>query len=130
MMVGNGPSGATMSLMRAIELHSGSSLVAYTYTDVLPELVDQARMRFKEWIAPIDFKLLDISQDPLRQGLSTHGYDLILASMVSFTPTGRGTAMEHIKKLMRSNGRLVLLEPTYPEASENEHIDGSLTSVS
>lgn len=130
LMVGNGSSGDTIALMGSIECHSRSPLVAYTYTDVLPALVDQARTRFKEWIAPIDFKVLDISQDPIRQGLSTHGYDLIVASMITLTPTGRDTAIEHIKKLMRSNGRLVLLEPTHPVTSENEHIDGSLISVS
>ncbi|RBR23821.1 uncharacterized protein FIESC28_03437 [Fusarium coffeatum] len=130
LMVGNGPSGATMSLMGAIESHSRSSLVAYTYTDVLPELVDQARTKFKDWVAPIDFKTLDISQDPVHQGLSAHGYHLIVASMVSFTSTGRGTAIEHIKKLMRSDGRLVLLEPTHPAASENGRIDELHISVS
>nr|ALQ32923.1 putative polyketide synthase [Fusarium redolens] len=112
LMVGAGQGGATMALMGAIECQSRFPLVMYTYTDVSPGLVDQARIKFGEWVAPVDFKTLDISQDPVPQGLATHGYDLIVASMVSFASTGRDVVLEHIKKLMRPGGRLVLLEST------------------
>ncbi|KIL88674.1 polyketide synthase [Fusarium avenaceum] len=130
LMIGSGSSSDTMSLMDSIECQSHSPLAMYTYTDVSPELVQQARDKFCEWIAPIDFKKIDISQDPIPQGLTAHGFDLIVASMLSFTATGRGTALEHIKKIMRPGGRLVLLEPTAVTVSGSGHTDEPLISIS
>jgi NADPH:quinone reductase-like Zn-dependent oxidoreductase/NAD(P)-dependent dehydrogenase (short-subunit alcohol dehydrogenase family)/SAM-dependent methyltransferase len=130
LVIGSGPNGDTMSLMEAIECQSRSPLAMYTYTDVSTELVEQARDKFCEWIAPIDFKKIDISQDPIPQGLTAHGFDLIVTSMLSFTATGRGIALEHIKKLMRPGGRLVLLEPTAVTASGSGRTDEPHISIS
>ncbi|KAM0229998.1 hypothetical protein ACHAPO_009550 [Fusarium lateritium] len=130
LMVGTGSSDATVALMEAIECHSRLPLVIYTYTDISPELVDQARTKFSDWVAPIDFKKLDISQDPLPQGLTANGFDLIVASKISFAPTGKDIVLENIKKLMRPGGRLILLEPTAAAAPENGRMDEPLISVS
>lgn len=130
LVIGSGPSSDTISLMEAIECQSRLPLTMYTYTDVSPELVEQARDKFSEWIAPIDFKKLDISQDPIPQGLTAHGFDLIVASMLSYTATGRDIALGHVKKLMRPGGRLVLLESTAVATSGSERTDEPLISIS
>ncbi|KAM0290527.1 hypothetical protein ACHAO9_004885 [Fusarium lateritium] len=119
LMIGSGPASANMSLMEAIECQNRLPLVMYTYTDVSPEFIEEARVKFDEWIAPIDFKKLDISQDPIPQGLTAHGFDLIVAPMLSSISTGIDVALEHTKKLMRPGGRLVLLEPTAVTASDS-----------
>ncbi|KAF5020203.1 hypothetical protein F66182_7768 [Fusarium sp. NRRL 66182] len=129
LIVGTGPQSATASLMEAIKCQSRLPLVMYTYADVSPELVGEARSRFGDWIAPIDFKTLDISQDPLGQGLTAESFDLVLVSNVSFNPTGRDTALVHIKKLLRPGGRLVLLESTVVSTSEDSRTNGPQMSV-
>nr|ALQ32954.1 putative polyketide synthase [Fusarium sacchari] len=108
-IIGSGSEGATVPLMQSMECHSRSALAMYTYTDVSPELVEQARSRFEDWTAPIDFKTFDLSQDPIAQGVAAHGFDLVVASKIS---AGRHVALDHIKKLLRPGGRLVLLEKT------------------
>jgi SAM-dependent methyltransferase len=130
LMIGSGPGSDTISLMEAIECQSRLPLTMYTYTDVSPELVEQARVKFSEWIAPIDFKKIDISQDPIPQGLAAHGFDLIVSFMLSFTATGRDIALEHVKKLMRPGGRLVLLESTAATASNSRRTDEPRISIS
>ncbi|KAF4332179.1 polyketide synthase [Fusarium beomiforme] len=112
LVIGSGARGASSSLAKAIKCTSRFPLTMYTYTDVSQELVEKARSKFGEWVAPIDFKTLDISQEPLAQGLPAHGFDLIVASQISFAPTGRDIALTHIKKLLRPGGRLILLETT------------------
>ncbi|KAF4443739.1 beta-ketoacyl synthase domain-containing protein [Fusarium austroafricanum] len=112
LVIGSGPGGASVPLMEAVKSTNRFPLATYTYTDVSQELVVEARSRFGEWVAPVDFKTLDISQEPIGQGLPAHGFDLIVASQISFAPTGRDVAFGHIKKLLRPGGRIIMLEMT------------------
>ncbi|GKU05699.1 beta-ketoacyl synthase protein [Fusarium langsethiae] len=111
-VVGAGPGSTTMGLMESMKSHSQSSFTIYTYTDVSPELIEQARSKFNDWTSPIDYKKLDISQDPLIQGLTANAFDLVVASNLSYNSTGIDTALGHIKSLLRPGGRLILMEPT------------------
>ncbi|KAG8673091.1 hypothetical protein FPOAC1_006394 [Fusarium poae] len=108
---GAGPSGATLGLMETIKSQSQSPFTMYTYTDVSPEMIEQARGKFGDWTSPIDYKKLDISQDPLAQGLTAKSFDLVISSNVTYNSTGIDTALGHIKNLMKPGGRLILLEP-------------------
>lgn len=53
----------------------------YCYTDISAEFFVAAQGRFKAF-PNVDYKVLDISKDPMDQGFQPESYDLILASNV------------------------------------------------
>ncbi|KAF5548075.1 polyketide synthase [Fusarium phyllophilum] len=112
LVIGSGAGGASVPLMEVVKSTNRFPLAMYTYTDVSQELISEARSKFGEWVAPVDFKTLDISQEPISQGLPAHGFDLVVASQISFAPRGRDIALGHIKKLLRPGGRIIMLEMT------------------
>jgi len=57
---------------------------SYTYTDASSGFLDTAKERFKKYEA-LEYTVLDISRDPLEQGLQPASFDLIIASNVSGT---------------------------------------------
>ncbi|KAF5549198.1 polyketide synthase [Fusarium mexicanum] len=112
LVIGSGPKGASVALMEVVKSTNRFPLAMYTYTDVSQELIADARTKFEEWVAPVDFKTLDISQEPIGQGLPAHGFDLVVASRISFALAGRDVALGNIKKLLRPGGRIIMLEMT------------------
>ncbi|KAH7141842.1 beta-ketoacyl synthase domain-containing protein [Dactylonectria macrodidyma] len=119
LMVGVGTGGAAMPLMEAIGGNDRPPMVAYTYTEVSSSLLERARSRFGEWATQIDFKTLEILRDPLSQGLTTHSFDLIVAPMLSYAAPQVDVAMAHLRKLLKPDGRLVLMELTAVTAAHN-----------
>ena len=59
----------------------------YTFTNISPGFFPTPRERFPD-VPNMDFRVLDISQDPFKQGLEPSSYDLILAAnIVHETPS-------------------------------------------
>ncbi|RYP80178.1 hypothetical protein DL769_002591 [Monosporascus sp. CRB-8-3] len=141
--VGAGTGSATLPFMEAMERNGRLPVDAYTYTDMSSSLLERARSRFGRWAAKINFKTLDISRDPLAQGYAAHSFDVLVASVVSYAAPRVDMTMAHLRKLLKPNGRLVLMELTAVTAahtavfgmvdgrwgSEDGHRDGPLMSV-
>lgn len=90
----------------------------YTYSDVSPGFVAQARDRFSD--APnIEYKVFDVSKDPLDQGLAAESYDLILAPYVVHATPRLKQALTNLKTVLKPNGRLLLSEPSTIGLSPN-----------
>ena len=88
--VGAGTGGTTSSVLPILRSEYGERLYfSYTYTDVSSGFFVAAKERFKEFDA-VDYRVLDISKDPLTQGFEAHSFDVVLAANVgrlpSFTP--------------------------------------------
>lgn len=117
--VGAGAGGTTDTILSAIvgdkQLPPYS---VYTYTDLSPGFFPQARDRFKD--APnIEYKVLDISKDPLTQGFQAGFYDVILAPyVVHATPHLRQT-LKNLNTILKPDGRLLLSEPSTVGLSPN-----------
>lgn len=117
--LGAGRSGPFVSPLEAIG-HNGRLFVdSYTYTEVSPSLLERARNRFGRWADQIDFKALDISSDPLTQGHASHSFDLVIASIASWPSPQIDVIMAHLRKLLKSSGRLILLELTAASTANN-----------
>ena len=89
--IGAGTGGLTAKIIKELQSEFGERLYfQYTFTDVSSGFFVAAQERFKEY-AGIEYKVLDISKDPVAQGFIPGEYDLIVASNVSVSkfPTQR-----------------------------------------
>ena len=80
--IGAGTGGLTAKILEKLKSDFGERLfLKYTFTDVSSGFFVQAQERFKEYEG-IEYKVLDVSKDPLEQGFSAGDYDLVIASNV------------------------------------------------
>ncbi|PYI16550.1 KR-domain-containing protein [Aspergillus violaceofuscus CBS 115571] len=78
--VGAGTGTTTFKILKALRSSFGERLYStYTCTDISPGFFTAAKERFAEYQG-IEHVVLDISQDPVQQGLEPGSYDLIIAS--------------------------------------------------
>lgn len=128
--IGAGTGGTTAEVLRGLTGDDGERMYArYDYTDISTGFFTAAQERFKDH-DNIEFRVLDVSTDPLAQGFEPEAYDLILASNVrvfrGFRPffvAKRLTVMQvlhatpsiketlsNVRKLLKPGGRLFLQE--------------------
>ncbi len=81
--IGAGTGGLTAKIIKQLQSEFGERLYfQYTFTDVSSGFFVAAQERFNEYDG-IEYKVLDISKDPVAQGFNPGEYDLIIASNVS-----------------------------------------------
>lgn len=82
--IGAGTGGLTAKFLEHLKSDYSERLYyKYTFSDISSGFFVQAQERFKEY-AGIEYRALDISQDPLEQSFKAGEYDLIIASNVCF----------------------------------------------
>ena len=82
----------------------------YTYTDISAGFFAEAEARFGGREASIDYRVLDIEQDPGSQGFDYHAYDLVIASNVLHATRYLSETLEHCRDLLAPSGHVVALE--------------------
>ena len=82
----------------------------YTYTDISAGFFAEAEGRFGGREASIEYRVLDIEQDPGSQGFDYHAYDLVIASNVLHATRYLSETLEHCRDLLAPSGHLVALE--------------------
>lgn len=81
--IGAGTGGLTANIIKELQSEFGERLYfQYTFTDVSSGFFVAAQERFTDYDG-IEYKVLDISKDPVGQGFVPGEYDLIIASNVS-----------------------------------------------
>ncbi|MCH7883941.1 MAG: SDR family NAD(P)-dependent oxidoreductase [Planctomycetes bacterium] len=105
--IGGGTGGMTTYVLPELPARR----TTYVFTDIGAMLLSQAEQRFGRYPF-VEFQTLDIEKDPINQGFGAHSFDLILASDVLHATTDLRTALSHVKRLLASDGLLVLLEGT------------------
>ena len=81
--IGAGTGGATAAALQALRSENSTRTYSqYHYTDVSAGFFLPAKERFKQY-GNIQFSVLDIGQDPSKQGFEAESYDLVVASNVS-----------------------------------------------
>ncbi|KAG5796065.1 hypothetical protein H9Q69_004899 [Fusarium xylarioides] len=111
--IGAGTGGCTKRLLGGIaSRNSGAALPIdqYTYTDISSGFFEEARRTFADWEPHMDFKTLDVEGDPLVQGFQPESYDVVVASNVLHATKRMDVTMEHVRKLLRPGGSLILVE--------------------
>lgn len=118
--VGAGTGGTTELILRDL-MHEGGlpRYSTYTFTDVSAGFFPQAKERFA-YASNMEYKVFDISRDPLEQDFAEASYDVIFAAnVVHATPSLKDT-LSNLNKVLKPGGALVLTEictelrsPTY-----------------
>ncbi len=110
--IGGGTASATLPILEAIQ--SATKGVAsdfhYTFTDISAGFFDNARAKLSQWTGQMTYRKLDISQDPLPQGLKAESYDVVLASNVLHATPDIVATLNNARAVLKPNGRLVLME--------------------
>ncbi|KAB8233986.1 uncharacterized protein BDW43DRAFT_310660 [Aspergillus alliaceus] len=108
--VGGGTGGDTLIALKGLTLENGNRLYStYTFTDISPGFLLEAKERFKTYPA-IEYTTLDISRDPLEQGFESESFDLIIASNVVHATPRISDTLRNIRRLLAPGGRLLLIE--------------------
>ena len=114
--IGAGTGGATLGVLEALGGQRGTSprLVEYTFTDISTGFFEKADKKFKSWLPFMKFAKLDISEDPIDQGLKAGEYDAIIAANVLHATPSIDQTLSRVRKLLKPDGKLVLIEITNP----------------
>ncbi|KAI2922579.1 hypothetical protein CBS147343_2171 [Aspergillus niger] len=115
--VGAGTGVATGACLRALGASghtSGSRYTRWDYTDISRSFFGKAATRFAEEGSRIQFKKLNIEEDPEEQGFEAGSYDMIVAGWVVHATHNLQRTLTNIRKLLKPGGKLVLAEVTNP----------------
>lgn len=105
--VGAGIAGTTAEIFKDLN----NLNVKYDYTDISDFFLNKANDRFSEYNF-LDYKILDINKDFQEQGYSYATYDMIIAANVLHDSSNIDKTLQDIKKILKPNGFLVMLETT------------------
>ncbi|KAI6392280.1 Type I Iterative PKS [Pyricularia oryzae] len=113
--VGGGTGGCTPSVLAALTRDAARGrfdFASYTFTDVSAGFFQAASNKLADWGDMVDYKTLNIEQDPEEQGFEAGAYDLVVACQCLHATTNMERSLTHVRKLLRPGGRLLLVETT------------------
>ncbi|KAJ0120167.1 polyketide synthase [Diaporthe amygdali] len=124
--IGAGTGGTTGTILSGLQSKYGERLYSrYTYTDISPGFFSAAQQRFRD-NEGIEYKVLDISKNPIEQGFEAGSYDLILAANVLHATPNLGETLVNVRKLLNPHGGRLLLQELNPIAKCVNFIFGML----
>ncbi|GLB05729.1 putative PKS/NRPS-like protein biosynthetic cluster [Aspergillus tubingensis] len=113
--IGAGTGSATARALSLLQMKEVPTFSSYAFTDSVPELLTAAEQKFRN-IPGIEYKVLDITSDPLDQGFEYHAYDLVIASNALGALTDLRAALRNVRCLLAANGYFLLHE-MFPDLS-------------
>ncbi|MCJ1382876.1 hypothetical protein MMC17_005989 [Xylographa soralifera] len=124
--IGGGTGGATKEVLDALtqtaydneneQTACAPRFEEYVFTDISSSFFEKARERFAEHVDRMRFAVLNIEEDPVKQGFTKGHYDVIVASNVLHATADLRGTIRNVRQLLKPGGRLVLHELTDPEA--------------
>ncbi|CAN8097860.1 unnamed protein product [Discula destructiva] len=120
--VGAGTGSFTEHMLRGL----GKHFERYDYTDISASFFKEGREKFSEFKRKMDFKVLNIEEDPIDQGYELESYDVIVAGWVLHATKDLASTIRHVRKLLKPGGKLILLEITESEILRNGFAFGTL----
>ncbi|KAF2179436.1 hypothetical protein K469DRAFT_596142 [Zopfia rhizophila CBS 207.26] len=131
--VGAGTGSMTGSILAPLLLHGDKEqgtprFSRYDYTDISVGFFEKAKEKFAHVYESgrMHFQSLDLENDPAEQGFELGSYDLVVAASVLHATKNVTRTLEHVRKLLKPAGRLVLLELVEPEILRSAFIFGLL----
>ncbi|KAJ5371780.1 Acyl transferase/acyl hydrolase/lysophospholipase [Penicillium concentricum] len=108
--IGAGTGSATAMALELLKSTSGERMYGqYVFTDISSGFMAAAIERFGHEQC-MEYKVLDITLDPLEQGFEPHSFDLIIASNVLHATPNLHSALRHVHSLLKPAGRFLLHE--------------------
>nr|XP_036575325.1 polyketide synthase [Colletotrichum truncatum]KAF6781878.1 polyketide synthase [Colletotrichum truncatum] len=111
--IGAGTGGLTARILSSLMafFEDGKVVGKYDFTDVSAGFFPAAKKRFEKIPSNfLDYRVLDISRDPIDQGFVEQEYDLIVASNVLHATPDLDATLRHARSLLKPDGRLLLHE--------------------
>jgi acyl transferase domain-containing protein/NADPH:quinone reductase-like Zn-dependent oxidoreductase/surfactin synthase thioesterase subunit/aryl carrier-like protein len=105
--IGAGTGGMTQAILPQLP----ADRTEYVFTDVSHMFMLKAQQRFARYPF-VQYKIMDIEQDPGDQGFDLHSFDLIIASDVMHATRDLAVSLGNGSKLLASEGVLMMLEVT------------------
>lgn len=105
--IGAGTGGTTSYILP----HLNPSQTKYVFTDISPLFLSKAQEKFRDNHF-VNYQILDIEQDPTKQGFNPHQYDVIIAANVLHATAYLNKTLSHVQQLLAPGGTLILLEVT------------------
>ncbi|QHI36901.1 Polyketide synthase PksR [Kordia antarctica] len=107
--IGAGTGGTTTPMLEMLKAANIST--SYMYTDISRGMLRFGKSKFNETYDFIDYKTLNIDQDPLTQGFEANSFDIIICSNVLHATLNINETLARIKELLASsNGYLIVNE--------------------
>lgn len=123
---GAGTGATTRILLKALAASPKAPLFRqYVFTDISPAFIENARESLSGQ-KRMDFRVLDIEEDPCVQGFSEGQYDVLVASLVFHATKDLSVTIQNARKLLRPGGKLILMELTVPDNIRTGFIFGLL----
>lgn len=114
--IGAGTGGTTRGVLQMIGSGKASGFgplaAEYHFTDVSSGFFGHAQAQFEDWNSLMTYRKLDIENDPAKQGFELGSYDLIIAGQVLHATKSMKTTMTHVRSLLKSGGKLIMMEST------------------
>lgn len=105
--IGAGVGGTTTTVLEGLDVDN----IRYCFTDVSQFFLNKAQNVYNKYDF-IDYKILDINKDYDAQGFAESTYDVILCANVLHNSTNIGVNLSKIRKLLKPNGHLIIIEAT------------------
>ncbi|MCR5637992.1 MAG: amino acid adenylation domain-containing protein [Lachnospiraceae bacterium] len=105
--IGAGVGGTTSTVLEGLK----TADISYCFTDISQFFINKAKNVYKDYDF-INYKQLDINKDYSEQGFKEREYDVILCANVLHNSTNIGENLSKIKKLIKPNGHLIIIEAT------------------
>ena len=103
--IGAGTGATTRFALEA--LPAGS--VEYVFTDASPMFLARAKEKFRDR-HDIEYRQLDIEQDPIGQGFAAADFDVVIAANVLHATRDLRRTLGHVSRLLGDDGLLMLLK--------------------
>ncbi len=110
--VGAGTGGTSQFVLEAIKDYGTRNQVSYLYTDISPAFAYYGEKLFAERYPFVEFKTLNIEEDPKTQDFNPDSIDIIFASHVLHATRRIENTLNHLKRLLKTNGLLIINEMT------------------
>ncbi|MFO0876010.1 MAG: beta-ketoacyl synthase N-terminal-like domain-containing protein [Gemmataceae bacterium] len=107
--IGAGTGGTTQALLPVLP----AGRTEYVFTDVSSLFLARAKTTFAQYPV-LDFRTLDLENDPASQGFADGQFDVIIASNVLHATDDLRRSVRHAGRLLTPGGLMVLLEGTGP----------------
>ncbi|KAG7403524.1 Highly reducing polyketide synthase FUM1 [Fusarium oxysporum f. sp. raphani] len=107
--IGAGTGGGAQVILEGLTNGKERLYSTYAYTDISAGFFVAARERFKAYKG-LDFRVLDITKDPVEQGFEPGSFDLIIAGNVIHATPSLNETLANVRKLLAPEGYFFLQE--------------------
>jgi NADPH:quinone reductase-like Zn-dependent oxidoreductase/acyl transferase domain-containing protein/SAM-dependent methyltransferase len=124
--IGAGTGATTTWILRTIaNPAAGVRYSEYHYTDISPYFLSHGTNVYADY-SGMKYMTLNIEEDPMVQGYDQESYDVIIAANVLHATSDLGVTLGHVRKLLKPDGKLILMELTTPLNIDTAFVFGLL----